>query len=71
MLNIGDQVIMNGKYYVSPKNEGRIFTVATEPREIYGMRMVRLEGKHGIYPVDGLTRVQQETIDTIEKEAAK
>lgn len=69
MLKVGDQVIMNGKYFVAPKHKGRIFTVATEPRNLYGMQMVHLAEKPGCYAVDGLTKIQQETFDTIEKEA--
>lgn len=68
MLKVGDKVIMNGKYYVSQRNRGRIFTVATAPREIYGMQMVHLEDKAGCYAVEGLTKIQQETFDTIGKE---
>lgn len=71
MLKPGDQVIMNGKYYMSPKSQGRIFTVATEPREMHGRQFVRLEGKFGTYPVDGLTKIQQVTFENIEKEAAQ
>ena len=54
----GDKVRMNGKYYVSEKNEGKIFTVRTEPQEVCGTLSVWLEGFRGCYAVDGLDIVE-------------
>ena len=58
MLNIGDKVKMNGKYYVSEKNKEKIWTVQSEPWEVCGTVVVKLEGKSGGYAVDGLDLVE-------------
>lgn len=57
MLEIGDKVIMNDKYYVSEKNREKVFTVKSEPQEVCGTLSVWLEDYRGCYAVDGLTRV--------------
>lgn len=57
MLQIGDKVKMNDKYYVSDKNKERVFTVKTEPQEVGGTLCVWLEGYRGCYAVDGLSKV--------------
>lgn len=63
---IGDKVIMNGKYKVSEKNKGRVFTVKRFPFDICGKECVQLreyrgcypiKGHKGCYPVDGLTNI--------------
>lgn len=54
MLNVGDRVIMNNKYYVSKENKQ--FVVKTEPKEVCGVMSVWLEGFRGCYAVDGLTK---------------
>ena len=53
----GDKVIMNDRYYVSEKNKGKEFIVATEPMEVCGTLSVWLEGFRGCYAVDGLVKV--------------
>lgn len=58
MLNIGDKVKMNGKYYVSEKNKEKIWTVQSELWEVCGTVVVKLEGKSGGYAVDGLDLVE-------------
>ena len=57
MLQIGDKVKMNDKYYVSDKNKEKVFTVKTEPQEVSGTLCVWLEGYRGCYAVDGLSKV--------------
>lgn len=54
----GKKVIMNDKYYVSEKNKGKVFTVITEPYNVCGSDVVKLEGYSGCYAVDGLTVVE-------------
>ena len=49
MIQKGDKVIMNGKYYVSEKNKGKKFTVVTEPTEVCGTLSVWLDGFRGCY----------------------
>lgn len=56
-MNIGDSVIMNEKYVVAEKNQGRVFTVRSQPFDICGTECVMLEGYSGGYAVDGLTVV--------------
>ena len=57
MIQKGDKVIMNGKYYVSEKNKGKKFTVVTEPTAVCGTLSVWLDGFRGCYAVDGLAKV--------------
>ena len=57
-LKMGDQVVMNDKYYVSEKNKGVVFTVRSEPWNLCGTMVVLLEGIAGGYAVDGLTKVE-------------
>lgn len=59
-LHTGDKVIMNDKYYVSARNKGKQFSVVTEPQMVCGTLCVWLEGVHGCYAVDGLTKVNYE-----------
>lgn len=54
----GKKVIMNDKYYVSEKNKGKVFTVITDPYNVCGSDVVKLEGYSGCYAVDGLTVVE-------------
>lgn len=56
MLNVGDRVIMNNKYYVSEENKRKKFVVKTEPKEVCGVMSVWLAGFRGCYVVDGLTK---------------
>lgn len=57
MIQPGDKVVMNNKYYVSEKNKGREFTVTAGPQEVCGTICVWLEGYRGCYAADGLTVV--------------
>lgn len=57
MIQKGDRVIMNDKYYVSEKNKGKEFIVTTEPTEVCGTLSVWLDGFRGCYAVDGLAKV--------------
>ena len=57
MLQIGDKVKMNDKYYVSDANKEKVFIVKTEPQEVCGRISVWLEGYRGCYAVDGLTKL--------------
>lgn len=59
MIQKGDKVIMNDKYYVSEKNKGKEYIVTTEPTEVGGTLSVWLDGFRGCYAVDGLTKVSQ------------
>lgn len=58
-LKPGDKVVMNGKYHVSPENVGKIWTVKSEPWQVCGSWVVKLEGKAGGYSVDGLDIVTE------------
>ena len=57
-VNIGDIVVMNSKYWVSDKNKGKEFTVKSEPWNLCGTMVVKLEGYSGGYALDGLTIVE-------------
>lgn len=57
MLEIGDKVIMNDKYYVSEENNKKIWTVRSKPWNVCGKDVILLEGKSGGYAVDGLIAV--------------
>lgn len=56
-MEIGDQVIMNGNYYVPEKNRGKVFTVRSQPFMVCGTVCVLLEDYCGSYAVDGLSVV--------------
>lgn len=53
----GKKVVMNDKYYVSEKNKGKVFVVASEPHTVCGTIVVKLLGLAGCYTLDGLTEV--------------
>lgn len=55
MVQPGDKVVVNNKYYVSEANKGREFTVVSGPQEVSGTMCVWLEGYRGCYAADGLT----------------
>ncbi len=55
----GDKVVMNDKYRVAEKNQGVVFTVASDPWSCCGTDVVLLEGYRGGYAVDGLTVVEE------------
>lgn len=57
-LKLGDKVTMNSRYYVSEENRGKIWTVASDPWNLCGTMMVKLEGRHGGYAIDGLDLVE-------------
>mgnify|MGYP001263386183 CR=1 FL=1 len=57
-MNVGDKVKMNGKYYVSPINREKIFTIAAEPKMIFGKLYVWLHGCRGCYAMGGLDLVR-------------
>lgn len=56
----GDKVVMNDHYYVSAENQGKVWTVASDPWMVCGTEVVKLLGKAGGYAVDGLDLVLQE-----------
>lgn len=57
MLSVGDKVVMNNKYHVPEKYEGKVFTVTAGPQEVCGTRSVWLAGYRGCYAEDGLSKV--------------
>lgn len=59
MLEIGDKVVMNNKYYVSEENKGKVWIVRSEPWECCGTLVVLLEGRSSGYAVDGLDIVRE------------
>ena len=59
MFRVGDKVKMNDKYYVSEENKSKIWTVQSEPWEVCGTMVVKLQGKAGGYAVDGLELVEK------------
>lgn len=58
MIGIGDKVVMNDKYHVSEKNNGKEFEVVSEPWNLCGTMVVKLKGYAGGYAVDGLDKVK-------------
>lgn len=60
MIKKGSKVKMNDKYRVSEKNKDKVFTVASEPWNLCGTMVVKLEGISGGYALDGLEEVQDE-----------
>lgn len=56
-LEIGDKVVMNDRYYVSAKNKGKIWEVASDPWDVCGTLVVMLKGYRGGYALDGLKKV--------------
>lgn len=60
MIKKGSKVKMNDKYRVSEKNRDKVFTVVSEPWNLCGTMVVKLEGISGGYALDGLEEVQDE-----------
>lgn len=58
MLKKGDKVVMNDKYYVDLKYQGKVFTVKAGPQMVCGSECVWLEGYCGAYSADGLDLVE-------------
>lgn len=58
MLKPGDKVVMNNHYWVSEKNEGKIWVVSSSPWNLCGTDVVLLEEYRGGYAVDGLDLVE-------------
>lgn len=54
MIKVGSQVKMNSKYYVSDENKNKVFTAISEPWEVCGSLVVKLDGYSGCYALDGL-----------------
>ena len=59
MLKPGDKVKMNDHYHVSSANQGRVWTVTSEPWMVCGTWVVKLEGRASGYAVDGLDLVEE------------
>lgn len=57
-LKPGDKVRMNDHYHVSEENQGKIWTVASDPWTVCSTMVVKLEGRPGSYAVDGLDLVE-------------
>ena len=57
MIEVGSKVKMNDKYRVSAKNKDKVFTVVSEPWNLCGTMVVKLEGISGGYALDGLEEV--------------
>lgn len=57
-LKIGDTVKMNSKYYVHEKYRDTEWTVVSDPWNLCGTDVVKLEGYSGGYAVDGLDIVK-------------
>ena len=58
-LKPGDRVIMNDTYYVPDQYKDKVWTVISEPWNLCGTWVVMLDGVHGGYAVDGLTKVEE------------
>ena len=50
---------MNDNYHVSESDKGKVWTVKSEPWNCCGTMVVKLEGKHGGYAVDGLSLIKE------------
>ena len=59
MIEKGDFVVMNNKYYVADKNKGKEFQVISEPWNLCGTVVVKLNGYSGGYALDGLDLVRK------------
>lgn len=57
MIKVGSQVKMNNKYYVSEENRDKVFTVISEPWDVCGSMVVKLDGHKSCYALDGLVEV--------------
>ena len=57
---IGDIVIMNDNYKVAEKNKGKGFEVISEPWNLCGTMVVKLEGYSGGYTLDGLDLIKRQ-----------
>lgn len=57
---IGDIVVMNDKYKVAEKNKGKEFEVISEPWNLCGTTVVKLNGYSGGYALDGLDLVKRQ-----------
>lgn len=58
MIKVGSKVRMNDKYRVSEKNKDKVFTVISEPWNLCGTTVVKLEGVAGGYALDGLDEAE-------------
>lgn len=58
IIQKGDKVKMNNKYYVPEEDRGKVFTVKTEPQTVCGILCVLLEETAGCFAVDGLELVR-------------
>lgn len=59
VIEKGDFVVMNNKYYVADKNKGKEFEVISEPWNLCGTMVVKLKGYSGGYTLDGLDLVRK------------
>lgn len=59
VIEKGDFVVMNNKYYVADKNKGKEFEVISEPWNLCGTMVVKLKGYSGGYALDGLDLVRK------------
>lgn len=62
MITKGCKVIFNNKYRVSEKKRGKVYTVISEPYNVCGALVVKLDGVSGCYAVDGLTIIESEKV---------
>ena len=65
VLQMGDLVVMNGKYKVGESNQGKIFKVVSDVQDICGTDCVFLESYRGAYAADGLWKLQQQADEPI------
>lgn len=65
LFHPGDRVIMNDRYHVAEQNKGRVWTVISQPWDLCGSWVVALDGLHGCYAVDGLTKAEEKNNGTI------
>lgn len=61
-FRVGDKVFMNSKYFVSKKNNGKEFIIASDIFNVCGTDVVFLQGENSCYAVDGLTKIKKEEI---------
>lgn len=58
MFKIGDNVTLKeDKYYVPDEWKNKVFTIESEPWDVCGVKVIKLNGISGGYALDGIKKV--------------